>query len=67
MKSATMLFNLTLFLLSINNILLAQTVNGRVLDANTLNAAPYSTLEIKGKGIGWVSDSVEFPAHGFIN
>ena len=58
MKSAILLFNFTLFFLSINNTLLGQTINGRVLDAKTLNTAPYSTLEIKGKGIGWVCDSM---------
>lgn len=58
MKSATLFFNLILFFFTLSNKLLAQTINGRVLDAQTLNVAPYSTLEIKGKRIGWVCDSM---------
>lgn len=57
MKLVILLFNLLLFFFTLSNKLLGQTINGRVLNAQTLNNAPYSTLEIKGKGIGWVSDS----------
>lgn len=58
MKSTILLLNFIIFFLLLNNKLLGQTITGRILDAKTLNTAPYSTLEIKGKGIGWVSDSM---------
>ena len=57
-KSAILSVRILLFFLFLNHNLLGQTINGKVLDANTLSTAPYSTLEIKGKGIGWVSDSM---------
>jgi hypothetical protein len=52
------IFIFIVFLLILNNKILSQTISGRVLDAKTLSTAPYSTLEIKGKGIGWVTDSI---------
>lgn len=47
-----------LFFFLINTQLIGQTISGRVIDAISLNPAPYSTLEVKSKGIGWVSDSM---------
>lgn len=57
-NTAILFIRILLFFLFLNHNLFGQTINGRVLDAQTLNSAPYSTLEIKGKGIGWVSDSM---------
>lgn len=57
-NTAILFLRILSFFLFLNPDLLGQTINGRVLDTNTLNTAPYSTLEIKGKGIGWVSDSM---------
>jgi CarboxypepD_reg-like domain len=58
MKRKFLVFYIIFLILATNNKIFGQTINGKVLDAKTLNTAPYSTLEIKGKGIGWVSDSI---------
>lgn len=57
MKSKIFSWIFLSFLLN-NNKVIGQIINGRVIDSKTLNAACYSTLEIKGKGIGWVTDSL---------
>lgn len=41
-KTAILFIRILLFFLFLNHNLLGQTINGRVLDANTLNIAPYS-------------------------